>query len=102
MQTTEPATSTAPAAAAAEQPGNSADAVSAVVSTDWAKYDTDKDGNLSKAEFSVWMTALLEQNPAQKATVSDPAAWANSAFAMADKDKSGSVNKDELAGFLKG
>jgi hypothetical protein len=101
-QNTAPAVSTAPAAAAADQPTNSADAVAAVVSADWSKYDADSDGNLSKTEFGAWMTALLEQNPAQKASVKDPAAWANSAFAMADKDKSGAVNKDELAGFLKG
>ncbi len=93
----------APAAAATPAaPANSADAVAAVVSADWAKYDTDNDGSLSKAEFGAWMTALREQNPAQKAAVKDAEAWTTAAFAMADKDKSGTVNKDELAGFLKG
>lgn len=102
-QTAAPAASTAPAAATAEQqPANSADAVAAVVSADWSKYDADKDGNLSKAEFGAWMTALREQNPAQKAAVKDPEAWTTAAFAMADKDKSGAVDKTELAGFLKG
>jgi hypothetical protein len=102
-QTTAPAASEAPAAAAAaEQPANSADAVAAVVSAGWSKYDADSDGNLSKTEFGAWMTALREQNPAQKAAVPDPEAWTTAAFAMADKDKSGAVNKDELAGFLRG
>jgi hypothetical protein len=101
-QTTAPAASEAPAAPAAEQPANSADAVAAVVSADWSKYDADSDGNLSKTEFGAWMTALREQNPAQKAAVPDPEAWTTAAFAMADKDKSGAVNKDELAGFLRG
>ena len=48
------------------------------------------------------MTALREQNPAQKAQVKDVDAWTTAAFAMADKDKSGEVTKPELAGFLKG
>jgi len=89
-------------AAAATPATNSSDAVAAVVSADWAKYDTDNDGKLSKTEFGAWMTALREQNPAQKAAVKDPEAWTTAAFAMADKDKSGAVSKDELAGFLKG
>ncbi|GAO38230.1 hypothetical protein SCH01S_10_00400 [Sphingomonas changbaiensis NBRC 104936] len=96
--TAAPTTAAAPAA----QPANSADAVAAVVSADWSKYDADGDGSLSKAEFGAWMTALRDQNPAQKAAVKDAEAWTTAAFAMADKDKSGTVNKDELAGFLKG
>lgn len=90
-------TTTTPAPA-----GNPADAVATVVSTDWAKYDADKNDNLSKAEFSAWMTALREANPAQKAQVKDVASWTTSAFTQADKDKSGSVTKPELEGFLKG
>ena len=102
--TPQAADSAAPTTAAAPtaEPANSADAVAAVVSADWSKYDADGDGNLSKAEFGAWMTALRDQNPAQKAAVKDAEAWTTAAFAMADKDKSGAVNKDELAGFLKG
>lgn len=81
---------------------NSTDAVATVVSTDWAKYDGDKNGDLSKTEFASWMTALREQNPAQKAQVKDVDAWTTAAFTQADKDKSGAVSKDELQGFLKG
>lgn len=81
---------------------NASDAVANVVSTDWAKYDGNTDGNLSKEEFTKWMTALREQNPAQKAEVKDVNAWTSAAFTQADKDKSGSVSKDELQGFLKG
>jgi hypothetical protein len=84
------------------QPANPADAVAQVVSTDWAKYDTDKNDGLSKEEFGAWMTALRETNPAQKAQVKDPEAWTTAAFAQADKDKSGAVSRDELQGFLKG
>jgi hypothetical protein len=99
--TPEAGATSAPAAAATPAT-NSSDAVAAVVSADWAKYDADNDGKLSKAEFGAWMTALREQNPAQKAAVKDPEAWTTAAFAMADKDKSGAVSKTELEGFLKG
>ena len=76
--------------------------MAAVVSTGWSQYDADKNGSLSKTEFGAWMTALREQNPAQKASVKDPAAWTTAAFTQADKDKSGSINKSELEVFLKG
>ena len=81
---------------------NPADAVATVVSTDWAKYDADKNSSLSKEEFATWMTALRDSNPAQKEQVKDVAAWTTAAFAQADADKSGSVTKPELEGFLKG
>ena len=81
---------------------NPSDAVAAVVTNDWAKYDGNTDSNLSKDEFAKWMTALREQNPAQKAEVKDVNAWTTAAFTQADKDKSGSVSKDELQAFLKG
>jgi hypothetical protein len=81
---------------------NASDAVAAVVSNDWAKYDGDTNGGLSKDEFAKWMTALREQNPAQKAQVTDVDAWTTAAFTQADKDKNGAVSKDELQGFLKG
>jgi hypothetical protein len=92
----------APAAGAAQAPANTTSAVASVVSTDWAKYDKNNDGNLSKEEFAAWMTTLREQNPAQKEAVKDVGAWTTAAFAQADKDKSGSVTKTELETFLKG
>lgn len=93
-----PDTAQAPAA----EPANASDAVAALISADWAKYDKDGNGGLSKEEFAAWMTALREQNPAQKAAVTDVAAWTEAAFTMADKDKSGAVTKSELETFLKG
>ena len=99
----QPATPATPAAPSAEAaPANSADAVATVVSTDWSKYDADTNDGLSKDEFGKWMTALREQNPAQKAAVKDVAGWTTAAFTQADKDKSGAVSKTELQGFLKG
>lgn len=101
-----PATAATPSAqaapAAGSQPTNPASAVASVVESDWTKYDTDSNGQLSKAEFGKWMDALREQNPAQKAAVKDPTAWTNAAFTQADKDKSGSISKAELEAFLKG
>ena len=93
-----PATPAEPAAKAT----NAADAVAQVVSTDWSKYDADKNSGLSKEEFGNWMTALREQNPAQKAEVKDVAGWTTAAFTQADKDKNGAVSQTELQGFLKG
>ena len=92
----------APAAAATTEPANAGTAVASVIAADWAKYDKDNSGSLSKEEFTAWMTALREQNPAQKAEVSDVASWSNAAFAQADTDKNGSVTKPELEVFLKG
>jgi hypothetical protein len=97
-----PAAQSPTATQAEAAPANPADAVAAVVANDWAKYDGNTDGNLSKEEFASWMTALREQNPAQKAAVKDVNAWTTAAFTQADKDKSGAVSKDELQGFLKG
>ncbi|MBS0504322.1 MAG: EF-hand domain-containing protein [Proteobacteria bacterium] len=91
-----------PAASATPAPANTTSAVASVVATDWAKYDKDNNSQLSKEEFAAWMTALREQNPAQKAAVKDVNAWTTAAFAQADKDKSGSVTKAELETFLKG
>jgi hypothetical protein len=101
--TAQSATPASPATPAApEQPVNPADAVAQVVSNDWAKYDADKNDGLSKEEFGTWMAALREANPAQKAAVTDPEAWTTAAFAQADKDKNGTISKDELQGFLRG
>ncbi|MFD1612034.1 EF-hand domain-containing protein [Sphingomonas tabacisoli] len=95
------AAATPGASTAATATSNPADAVAAVVSADWSKYDASGKGQLTKAEFGKWMEALREQNPAQKAAVKDATAWTNAAFAKADKDKSGSVSKTELEAFLK-
>lgn len=84
------------------QATNSADNVAAAVSKDWAKYDADKNGTLSKTEFTGWMMALRDQNPAQKTQSPDAGSWASAAFTQADKDKSGTVTKAELESFLKG
>lgn len=87
--------------AAATQPATSGDQVASVVETEFPTYDANKDGKLEKTEFASWMVKLKQASD-PKATATDPKtkSWVNSAFAQADKDKSKSVSKPELIGFL--
>ena len=67
----------------------------------WATYDKDGNGSLSKAEFSEWMVALKAQtDPSAKAESADTKKWVGTAFAQADTDKSKSLSKSEVTGFL--
>lgn len=103
-----PATPTAPAspqAATPAAPANPAASVATIVDAEFPAYDANKDGQLDQPEFTRWMVALKSQE--MKATGSTlPAdqvsAWANGAFTTADKDKSISVSKAELVGYLSG
>lgn len=75
--------------------------VAQVVDQQFATYDKDGDGSLSKAEFSAWMGALKAQSAAApKETPAQATAWNDAAFKQADGDKSASVTKTELTGFL--
>lgn len=75
--------------------------VAQVVDQQFATYDKDGDGALSKAEFSAWMTALKSQAPtAPKESPAQQTAWNDAAFKQADGDKSASVTKTELTSFL--
>lgn len=96
------ATATPSATPTPETPTNSADAVTQVVERDWAKYDVNTDGVLSKEEFGAWMAAIRTKNPAENQKPEDVSNWTNAAFAQADKDKSGSLTKMELEAFLRG
>ncbi|GKS02789.1 EF-hand domain-containing protein [Sphingomonas aquatilis] len=90
--TTQPATT---------QPATGADQVASVVETEFPTYDANKDGKLEKAEFASWMVKLKQaSDPKATATDAKTKSWVNSAFAQADKDKSKSVSKPELIGFL--
>lgn len=88
----------APATPAA--PANPADQVAQVVDSQWATYDGNGDGKLSKAEFVAWMTALRAQAPGGDKSAAETRKWADTAFAQTDTDKSKSVSKDELTAFL--
>ena len=74
--------------------------IAAVVDQRFGAYDKDADGALSKAEFSAWMTALKTQANAREADPAKETAWNDAAFRQADGDKSATVTKVELTGFL--
>ncbi|MEE8610948.1 MAG: EF-hand domain-containing protein [Sphingomonas aquatilis] len=95
------ATQTAAAQPATTQAATGADQVASVVETEFPTYDANKDGKLEKAEFASWMVKLKQaSDPKATATDAKTKSWVNSAFAQADKDKSKSVSKPELIGFL--
>ncbi|MEH3158016.1 MAG: EF-hand domain-containing protein [Sphingomonas taxi] len=95
------ATPAEPTQSAAAQPASGADQVASVVETEFPTYDANKDGKLEKAEFASWMVKLKQaSDPKASATDAATKSWVNAAFAQADKDKSKSVSKPELVGFL--
>ncbi|MGC4250892.1 MAG: EF-hand domain-containing protein [Sphingobium sp.] len=102
------ATPAQPGAAAqpeAAQPSSQAATVASIVESEFPAYDTNKDQQLDKAEFSKWMVALKDQEMKATGKTLAPAevtAWAEGAFATADADKSGNVSKPELISFLGG
>ncbi|SCW36109.1 hypothetical protein SAMN02927924_00183 [Sphingobium faniae] len=102
------ATPAQPGAAAqpeAAQPSSQATTVASIVESEFPAYDTNKDQQLDKAEFSKWMVALKDQEMKATGKTLAPAevtAWAEGAFATADADKSGNVSKPELIAFLGG
>ncbi|QNA84832.1 hypothetical protein G4G27_13135 [Sphingomonas sp. So64.6b] len=99
----DPATA-APGQAVAQQPApatSKAEQVAQVVNTEFPSYDKDANGDLSEPEFASWMVALkTASDPATKAESAEVKKWIDQAFASADADKSKSVSKTELTGFL--
>ncbi len=75
--------------------------VSSVVDKEFASYDKDSDGSLSKAEFGAWMDALKAKSANGATAAADPK-WNDAAFAQADTDKSAALSKGELTTFLSG
>ncbi|EQB06285.1 putative membrane protein [Sphingobium wenxiniae] len=101
------ATPAQPGAAAQPEaaPSGQANTVASIVESEFPAYDTNKDGQLDKAEFSKWMVALKDQEMKATGKTLAPAevtAWADGAFTTADTDKSASVSKPELVAFLSG
>ncbi|AOH86999.1 hypothetical protein AWL63_21515 [Sphingomonas panacis] len=85
----------------AQQPAAGGTQVAQVVDTEFATYDKDKNGVLSKAEFGDWMIALKSaSDPSTKPDAAATKTWVGQAFASADTDKSRTVSKTELTGFL--
>jgi hypothetical protein len=90
----------APASTAKAQPAGG-DQVASIVESEFGTYDKDASGSLSKAEFATWMDALKAKAPGGALKPADPK-WNDAAFAQADADKSASLTKQELTGFLGG
>lgn len=83
------------------QPAASRDQVTQIVDAEFPTYDKNTDGNLDQAEFASWMVTLkTASDPTTSATSAETRTWVGAAFAQADKDKSKSVTKTELTGFL--
>ena len=75
--------------------------IAQVVDTEFPTYDKNADGKLNTSEFGSWMVALRSaSDPSAKAGSKEMKAWTTTAFAQADTDKSKSISKAELAGFL--
>jgi len=75
--------------------------VKLAVDTEWFKFDRDRNGGLDKDEFGRMLrkfrkaaAAALKDGPAKTARANA------AAFATADIDKNGSVNRDEFVGLL--
>lgn len=114
--TTEPAPmpdSTSPAPApdaptppAASEPAPSGTAatpaqISQIVDQEFPTYDGDANGSLNDAEFGAWMKKLrVATDPTADPESAEVKAWIGKAYAAADADKSGGVDKAELTAFL--
>lgn len=95
------ATPAAPAQQQAAQQPASAAQIATIVDQGFPSYDKDADGNLKSEEFGAWMVALRSASePAFTGQSAEDKAWIGKALAQADTDKSGTINKDELKGFL--
>ena len=90
------ATEAAPAAAAATPTQ-----IAQIVEKEFPTYDADANGDLNNAEFASWMKKLrAATEPSVDPESAEVKTWIGQAFAAADGDKSGAVNKTELTGFL--
>jgi hypothetical protein len=91
-------------AAAAPSTADREAKVTQLVDAEFPAYDTDKNGELSQAEFSKWVMALHSKaEESGGAAKKDPAAkekWAKEAFMQADADKSKKISKAEMSQFL--
>lgn len=81
--------------------------IAQVVDAEFASYDGDGDGNLTKAEFSKWIIAMrdiAEKEGSSTPVLDKPAKtqWANAAFTVADSDKSKKISKVEMSTYLLG
>lgn len=96
----------APEAAPAPATPSREEAVKQLVESEFAAYDEDQSGELSKEEFAKWVSALRSKSLTSQGRPPVPenemAEWAKNAFAKADADKSEKISKVELETFLTG
>lgn len=99
--TAEPSAPAAPVGDAATQPAASEAQISQVVDSQFGSYDKDANGTLNASEFAAWMLTLRQATDST-ATADSKAVktWTKTAFTQADTDKSKSISKTELTGFL--
>lgn len=94
----------APSAASEPAPSGTAATpaqVARIVDQEFPTYDGDGNGELSDAEFAAWMKKLrAATDPSVDSESAEVKAWIGQAYAAADSDKSGGVNKAELTAFL--
>jgi hypothetical protein len=96
-----PATAEAAPAPAPAQTGPTPAQIAQVVDSGFPTYDADKNGALSKPEFTSWMVALrTATEPSFSATAPETQTWITQAFTQADADKSTTVTNAELKTFL--
>jgi hypothetical protein len=99
----QPGTSTGDPAASSG--AAAASPVAAVIDSQFPTYDKDKSGTLSGPEFKQWIADLKAQEMTSEGKPADPAVakqYAATAWKAADKNKDGTVSKDELTAFLSG
>lgn len=75
--------------------------VAQIVDQEFPTYDADANGSLNETEFAAWMKRLrTATDPSVDPESEDVRTWIGQAFAAADADKSGGVDKAELTNFL--
>ncbi len=75
--------------------------VATIVEDEFPVYDGDKNGTLSKAEFTKWVSVLRQKSdPPQPTTGAVATKWFVQAFTVADVDKNKTVTKAEMMKFL--
>ena len=98
-----PDSSTPPAATDPAPSGGAATPtqIAQIVEQEFPTYDSDQNGDLNQAEFGAWMKKLrAATDPSADVESAEVKTWIDQAFASADGDKSGGVNKTELTDFL--
>lgn len=72
-----------------------------ILKNEFPTYDKDGSGELSKEEFSSWLTALRNAAPQKtELTADQEGQWLNKSFGEADADKNKTINLTELTAYL--